>query len=121
MCAWIQTGTEADLFRLLRHTIHNLVEDLVFDIEPGTSAATLAMIEEYGARRSGNRCVEIGIAEDQVGRLASQFQRYLLQVAGSCLQNQFANLRRTGERNFVDIRMCCKRSACGFAKTGYHV
>ena len=75
------------------------------------------MIEEDCAGRAGNRAFEIGIFEDDVRRLASELQRHFLQIACGGVDDQLANLRGTGEGDFVHIRMRGQRAAGGFAVT----
>ena len=53
----------------------------------------------------------IGVVEDDVGRLAAQFERDLLQIAGGGLHDQLADFGRAGEGNLVDVRMGGQRRA----------
>src|SRR5664280_1676905 len=92
--------------------MHHMVEDALLDVQPRSSAAALTLIEEDGARRSGDGCLHVGVREDQVGRLATQFEGNLFQVAGRRLQNQSANFGGTGEGDFVDVRMRRQCSSC---------
>ena len=76
------------------------------------------MVEEDGVGGAGNGGLHVGIVEDDVGRLAAQLQRNLLQIAGSGLQNQLAHFGRAGEGDLVHVRMRGQRSAGGLAVAG---
>jgi len=79
--------------------------------EARAGAAALAVVEEDGAGGAGNRRFDIGIAEDDRRRLAAQFQRYLLQIAGGGLDDELADLGRSGEGDLVDPFMRGQRGA----------
>ena len=49
-----------------------------------------------------DRRLEVGVGEDHVRRLAAELERDLLEVAGSRLDDQLADLGRAGERDLVD-------------------
>ena len=60
---------------MLGDAFHDSVEDGLLDVEARSGAAALAVIEEDGAGRSGDGVVEIGVFENDVGRLAAEFER----------------------------------------------
>src|SRR5579872_5931670 len=46
--------------------------------------------------------VEIGVFEDDVGRLAAEFERNFLEIADGCAHDRTPGYRAAGERHFVD-------------------
>ena len=60
-------------------------------------------------------------SENDVGRFAAQFERNFLQIAGSGLQDQLADFRRTGEGDFVHVGMRRQRGAGRFAVARHDV
>jgi hypothetical protein len=68
-------------------------------------AADLALVEPDGIDHAFDRRVEIGIVEDDEGRLAAQFQRQLLAGSGRGLADDAADLGRAGEGDLVDAVM----------------
>ena len=80
------------------------------------------MIEEDGAGRAGDGRAEIGVGQHDVGRLAAQLQRDLLEIAlAGGLDDQAADLGRAGEGDLVDARMGRQRRAGRFAQAGNDV
>ena len=79
------------------------------------------MVEEDGAGRGRNDAGNIGVLEDDVGRLAAEFERNLFQVAGRGVDDQLADFGRAGEGYLVDMRMGGQRGAGRFAVTGNDV
>jgi len=55
----IQSRAEFDLPRVLGHSVHDFIEDTSLDHEPRTRTTTLAVVEEDGAGRTGDRGVEM--------------------------------------------------------------
>ena len=68
-------------------------------------AADLALVEPDGVDHALDRAVEIGVVEDDEGRLAAELQRQLLAGAGGRLADDAADLGRAGEGDLVDVRM----------------
>ena len=58
-----------------------LVVDRLLDEQPRAGRADLALAEEDAHEHALERGVEVGVGEDDVGRLAAEFERDLLQVA----------------------------------------
>ena len=78
------------------------VEDGALYVEAGAGAAALSVIEEDGAGGAADGGVEIGILEDYVGRLASQFEGNFFQVAGGGVHDEFADFGGSGEGDLID-------------------
>ena len=117
----IHARPDADLRRVLSDAVDHFVEDLLLDVEARTGAAALAVIEEDSVGRSGDGGVDVGVVEDDVGRLAAEFERDLLQIASGGLKDELANFGRAGEGDLVDVRMRGQRGAGRFAVAGNDV
>src|SRR4051812_15854221 len=109
-----QTRAEFDLFCLTSYAINYFFENILFNHQPRTGTATLAVIEKDCVSRPGNRRIEIArIPEDNIRRFAAEFEAYLFRVSSSSTHNYFPYFRRTGESNFVHIIVAgegCTRS-----------
>ena len=92
MRGWVKAWADLDLFGLLRNAFHDPVKHAFLDIEARTGAAALSVIEEDGEGGTLNSCLQVHIVEEDVGRLAAEFERDLLKVPGSRMQDQFADL-----------------------------
>ena len=97
------------------------VVDLLLDEQPRAGAADLAGIGEYRHRRAGHRRIEIGIGEHDVGRLAAEFERHALQIAGRRPDDGLPGDMRAGEGHLVDVRMRGQRRARGLAISRHDV
>ena len=69
----------------------------------------------------GTAGVEVGVGEDDVGRLAAELERHALEVAGRGLDDLLAGQVRAGEGDLVDVRMRGQRRAGGLAVAGHDV
>ena len=78
------------------------VVDAVLHRDPVGADAGLAGIPIFRGDRSLDRHLDIGVVEDDERRVAAQFKRELFDRAGALLHQQFADLRRAGEGQFVD-------------------
>ena len=85
-----------------RVALDHLVLDRLLDQQPGTGAAILATVLEHGEWRQRADLLEIGIGEDDAGRLAAQLQGDALDGAGRPAGDLGANLGRTGEADLSD-------------------
>ncbi len=65
----------------------------------------MPLVEEDAVDDALDRLIQRRVVEDDVGGLATQFQREPLAGAGDCALNLLADLRRTGEGDLVDVRM----------------
>src|SRR6202011_4180627 len=83
--------------------------------------AALAVIEEDRAGGAGNRRLDVRVTEDDGRRLAAEFERYLLKVAGRGFDNELADCGRSGERDLVDIVVGRQRGTSRLAVTGEDV
>ena len=90
---------------------HDVVEDLLLDVQARAGVAALAVVEEDRVGRARDRRLQVGVGVDDVGRLAAELQADLLQVAGGRLDDQLADLGRAGERDLVDVVVGGERRA----------
>src|SRR5262249_1674294 len=108
---WVEPRANLDLLCFGRHAFDDLVEDVLVRIEPRSGAAALAVIEEDRAGGAGNCRADVRVAKNDRGRLAAEFERYLLQIAGRGFDDELADFGRSGERNLVDIVVGRERGA----------
>jgi len=79
--------------------------DALLDEEPRSGAADLALVQPDRVDHPFDRRVEIGIVEDDEGRLAAELQRQALAGAGGRLADFPPDLGRAGEGDLGDARM----------------
>ena len=82
--------------------MHLLRHRLLHD-QARAGAADLALIEPDRVDDAFDRAVEIGVVEDDEGRLAAELERQLLAGARRRLANDAADLGRAGEGDLVDV------------------
>ena len=113
----------ADLQRLgvVGHALDELLVDRLLDEQPRAGAADLAGVGEHRHAGARHRRVQIGVGEDDVGRLAAELQRHALEVAGDGLDDLLAGQVRAGERHLVHARVRRQRRAGGLAEAGHDV
>jgi hypothetical protein len=70
--------------------------------EARAGAADLALIEPDGIDEAFDGAVQIGVVEDDVGRLAAEFERQALAGAGGGGADDLADFGRAGEGDLVD-------------------
>ena len=71
----------------------------------GAGDAAFAIVEEDAHQRAVRRRIEIGVGEDDVGRLAAKLDGRLDEVAGGVADYPAAGAGRAGEGNEVDAGM----------------
>src|ERR1035441_3233637 len=108
-------GRKNPVVTLLNRFVANSAAAGVRSVQPGASAAALAVIEEDGAGRAWDRRLEIGVLEYYVRRFAAQLQRHFLEIAGGSMDDQLADFGGSCEGNLVDVGMRGQRGPCGFA------
>ncbi len=89
----------------------DVVEDLLLHVQSRSRIAALAVVEEDRVGRARDRRLEVGVRVHDVRRLAAEFERDLLEVAGSGLDDQLADLSRACERDLVDVVVGRQRGA----------
>jgi hypothetical protein len=106
-----QAGAEAEGPGKLRDSRDDRLEHVVVDEQPRARHAVLALQEKGAARGAWDHPRQVGIREDDEGRLAAEFQRHTLEVAGCRQQDLPAHFGRAGEGNLVDTVMRRERGA----------
>src|SRR6185295_19517155 len=81
----------------LRQRVDERVVHLLLDEEPRAGAAHLSLIEEHPADRALRGRLHIGVAEDDVRRLAAELERHPLQRRGRLALDLLADLGRARE------------------------
>src|SRR5262249_31447481 len=81
------------------------------DQESRTSATDLALVEPDRIGQPFDGAVDIGILEDEVGRLAAEPQREGLASARRLLADDAADVGRAGEGDLVDVLVLDKLGA----------
>src|SRR6202046_4609034 len=106
----IKPFADADFAGDLRHAVDDLVEDFLVNEKTRARTAGLALVEEDRAGRARDSGVDVGVFQNDVWRFAAKFERDLLQVARRSVHDQLADFGRSGEGDFIDIRM--RRQSC---------
>src|ERR1700734_4286487 len=65
--------------------------------------AGLTVVQVTGGDSHGNGSGEIGVVQNDVRRLSAEFQRQALHRVQGVLRDQFSDLRRTGERDLLNV------------------
>ena len=73
--------------------------------QPRAGAADLALVEPDAVDQTFDGAVEIGILEDDEGRLAAKLQRQFLARTGGRLADDLADFRGAGEGDLLDAGM----------------
>ena len=106
----------------LLESLYKLVVDAALHKDARAGAAALAMVEKDAKIDPRNRIIDISIIKNDIGALATKFQRDLLQV-GTCgsLHDLATNDGAAGKGDLVDVHMRSKRSASRLAVAGEDV
>lgn len=105
------------LQRALLEALQELVVDGLVDQDPRAGAAALPVVEVDAKVDPRDGVVDVGVREDDVGRLTTQLQRDLLEVAlGRRLQDLTADQGRAREGDLVDIHVVRDGRTCDAAK-----
>jgi hypothetical protein len=90
----------------LLELLDEVVVDALLDIDTSTGAAGLAVVEEDTKVDPRDGVVNVGILEDDVGRLATELEGDLLQVGGGGgLEDCAADDGGTSEGDLVDVHV----------------
>lgn len=101
----------------LLECLDELVVDALLYENTRPSAAALAVVEVNTEVDPMNGFLDIGVIKNDVGRLASELERHLLQVGrGGGLHDLAAYGGGAGEGDLVDIHVRSKSCACGLAE-----
>ena len=108
----IEARSDLDLAGCVRDAFGELLEDGVLDVQTGTGDAALTVVEQPPVERTLDRCIEIRVGEHDVGALATELERHLLQVALGGVDDLLTHLGGTGERDLVHVVVAGQCSTC---------
>ncbi len=89
--------------RRLDEQLGEAVVDGALDEDPRARAAVLARVVEHGVRRGGGGLLEVGVGEDDVGRLAAELERDALDRPRRAAHHLLPDLGRAGEADLGDV------------------
>ena len=108
--------------RLLGERVEELVVDALLDEDTGAGAASLTVVPEDTVRCPVDGEVHVGVVEDNVGALAAELERNVLEVRlGASLLDLAADEGGAGEGDLVDVGVLGDRRADGVAVTDKNV
>lgn len=94
------------LGRTLLELLNELVVDALLHVDARAGTAALAVVEEDAKVDPGDGVVDVGVLEDDVGRLATELESDLLQVGGGGgLEDLAADDGGAGESDLVDVHV----------------
>jgi hypothetical protein len=96
----------------------DLFGNALLDEDPAAGRTGLAAVLDDRVDEDGHRGVQVGIGEDQLRRLAAQFERDGTVVSGGRLRDQGAGRGGAGEGDVVDAGVRGQRRAGLGAETG---
>ncbi len=85
--------------------VDELVVDPVLDEHPVRRDARLAGVSELAEHRAGDGLVEVGVVEDDEGRVAAELERDLLHLVGALAHEELPDLGRAREPELADRRV----------------
>jgi hypothetical protein len=87
----VEAVPDLDLASLVDHALDHLVVDRLVGEQARSGGAALALVVEDRVRDAANRVIEIGVRKHDRRRLAAEFERDALEVAGGRLHDQLAD------------------------------
>ena len=114
----------ADLVLLgtLLEGLEELVVDALLDEDAGAGAAALAVVEVDAKVDPRDGLLDVGVVEDNVGRLAAELERHLLEVGGGGgLHDGAADDGRASKGNLVNVHVRREGGAGDLAEAGQQV
>src|SRR4029077_733091 len=110
--------TEFDFLGLFRHRFDEILVDRFLYQDAASGGADFALIDEDSEECAVDGSFEVGVGEEDVGRLAPQFERDALHRIGGLLDDDLADCGAAGKRDLVHVRVLDERSAGSFAEAG---
>lgn len=115
----VEGVTDSVLLSSLLEGGDELVVDTLLDVDTRASTAALSVVEVNTEVDPRDGLLDIGVVEDDVGRLSTELQGDLLQVrGGSSLHDSASNQGRASEGDLVDVHVGGQGSTGGLAETG---
>lgn len=101
---------------LLGEEVEEFVVDSLLDVDPRSGTAALSVVEEQSEGGPRDGLLEVGVVEDNVGRLSSELESHVLEVGRSGgLHDDTSDEGRSSEGELVESRV---RKREGDAKEG---
>ena len=97
--------------RRLDQQLDEAVVGAALDEDARARAAVLAGVVEDRVRRRRGRLLEVGVGEDDVGRLAAELERDALDRRGRALHHRAPDLGRAGEADLRHVRVLDQAAA----------
>src|ERR1022692_2532367 len=104
-----------DLLGFLGHGFDEVLVDRLLHQDTATGGADFALIDEDSEERAVDGGFEIGIGEEDVWRLATEFKGDTLYGVGGLFHDDLADGGAAGEGDLVDIGMLHERRNAGFS------
>src|SRR6185295_9276210 len=76
----LETVSDLELRRRVDESRYELLVDAVLDEDPVRGDARLTAVAELADERAGDRCLEIGVVEDDERGVAAELERHLLHL-----------------------------------------
>lgn len=103
-----------------RHEVRDAVDEFVVerggDDRPGRRGAVLSAVDDRGRDRTVDRCLQVGVVEDDERRLAAEFELDPCPGGGGLRHHLPADRARPGEGHHVDAGM--SGQVCAGIRTG---
>ncbi len=99
--ARLEAGADLEPGDRGRELLRELVVDPLLDVDPVGADAGLAGVAELARDRALDRGVDVGVVEDDQGRMAAELHADLLDRVGALLEQDLADLGRAGERQLA--------------------
>ena len=99
----VERRADAQRFHAGADLVVELLGDALLHQQTRAGAADLALVEPDAVDQAFDGGVEIGVVEDDEGRLAAEFERELLGRLRGGLADDAADFGRTGEGDLVDV------------------
>ena len=113
---WVTDGV---LGSPLPEPLDELVVDTLLHVDSATGTAALTVVEEDSKVDPGDGVVNVCVVKDNVGRLATELESDLLQVAAGCgLHDLATDDGGTGEGDLVDVHVRGNGCTSNLTETG---
>ena len=114
----LERRAELDGLGFGRHGFDKLAVDGALDQDAAAGRADFALVDEDAEERAVDGGFEVGVGEEDVGRLAAELERDALHGVGGHLDDLLAHGGAAGEGDLVDVGMLYQRRTGGFAEAG---
>ena len=99
-----QAVANADLFGFLNQFRHEIVGNIIKQIQALNGQTSLTTVEETADRSGANGAINISVVTNDHRIAAAQFQRHMLEIFSGGLHNAPSGIRRAGEADLAHGR-----------------